>query len=306
MSGPTDAPGAPRAMWTATAVARRLGVAPATLRSWSQRHGIGPAFHTPGRHRRYTAADVAELDAIRSLVDQGVALTAAAEVIRSRRGPDAWADRSADAVADRAARPGAAPPADPSRTSGAVADLVAAASRLDAESSIEMVTAALDERGVLVTWEELCRPAFTGLDTAVARDRGCADAHLLLSWVVTTCLRRRRAPGGPEPVLLACAAGEQHTMGLEALYAALAERQVPARMLGAAVPRSALTHAAEQLHPRAVVLWAQRTATARPDDLTTLLRHCATVLAAGPGWCPSDLPAVGRADSLLAALALTT
>lgn len=35
------------------AVARRLGVAPATLRTWDRRYGLGPTGHTVGRHRKY-------------------------------------------------------------------------------------------------------------------------------------------------------------------------------------------------------------------------------------------------------------
>jgi DNA-binding transcriptional MerR regulator len=38
------------------AVARRLGVAPATLRTWDRRYGLGPSEHEAGAHRRYTPA----------------------------------------------------------------------------------------------------------------------------------------------------------------------------------------------------------------------------------------------------------
>ena len=34
---------------TVAAVARRLGVAPATLRTWARRYGLGPSDHPPGR-----------------------------------------------------------------------------------------------------------------------------------------------------------------------------------------------------------------------------------------------------------------
>ena len=34
------------------AVARRLGVAPSTLRTWNRRYGIGAHEFSPGRHRR--------------------------------------------------------------------------------------------------------------------------------------------------------------------------------------------------------------------------------------------------------------
>ncbi|MGW0860385.1 MerR family transcriptional regulator, partial [Streptomyces sp. NPDC002690] len=66
-SGPgiTDAPGvnAPRPAGhdgglTTGAVARLLGVAPTTLRSWERRYGIGPAEREGGRHRRWTSVDV--------------------------------------------------------------------------------------------------------------------------------------------------------------------------------------------------------------------------------------------------------
>jgi MerR family transcriptional regulator, light-induced transcriptional regulator len=47
------------------AVARKLGIAPATLRTWDRRYGIGPADHAPGRHRRYSADDLARLELMR-------------------------------------------------------------------------------------------------------------------------------------------------------------------------------------------------------------------------------------------------
>jgi transposase-like protein len=60
------------------AVARRLGVAPGTLRTWDRRYGIGPSRHDSGRHRRYTPADVARLQRMRQLLLQGVSAADAA------------------------------------------------------------------------------------------------------------------------------------------------------------------------------------------------------------------------------------
>src|ERR1700712_5609807 len=45
-----------------SAAARRVGVAPSTLRTWDRRYGIGPTDHTPGRHRRYSPDDRPRLD----------------------------------------------------------------------------------------------------------------------------------------------------------------------------------------------------------------------------------------------------
>ena len=72
---------------TAGAVARRLGVAVTTLRTWHQRYGLGPSEHVPGQHRRYTPQDLDRLQVMRRLTAQGVAPAEAA----------AWAQRMPNA-----------------------------------------------------------------------------------------------------------------------------------------------------------------------------------------------------------------
>lgn len=64
----TSAPGL-----AVAAVARRLGVAPATLRTWDRRYGLGPSAHAAGAHRRYSSDDVARLMVMRRLALEGVA-----------------------------------------------------------------------------------------------------------------------------------------------------------------------------------------------------------------------------------------
>src|ERR1039458_2103631 len=55
------------------AVARRLGVAPSTLRTWNRRYGIGARELSPGRHRRYTAEDITRLEHMQRLILRGAA-----------------------------------------------------------------------------------------------------------------------------------------------------------------------------------------------------------------------------------------
>jgi MerR family transcriptional regulator, light-induced transcriptional regulator len=256
-------------------VARRLGVSTATLRSWSRRHGIGPAAHVPGRHRRYTDDDVAELTAMLALVDRGMALPAAAAIVHHQREEDP-AGQPAESTASATSR-----------------DLVQAAQRLDLTGATALVGTSLTARGVVTTWEQLCRPALAELDTDAAGRPDFVDAQLLLTWVVSSCLRRLPpfpAAEDDRRVLLACTAGEQHTLALETLFAALAEQQVGARMLGPAVPARALLHAAQQLRPDVVVVWAQRAATARPAAVARLAAEGRVVLVAGPGWNHIPLP----------------
>jgi MerR family transcriptional regulator, light-induced transcriptional regulator len=75
---------------TVAAVARRLGVAPATLRTWDRRYGLGPSGHTTGRHRRYGPGDIARLELMQQALLRGAspaeaaryALTAPASTFR--------------------------------------------------------------------------------------------------------------------------------------------------------------------------------------------------------------------------------
>ena len=68
---------------TVAVVARRLGVAPATLRTWARRYDLGPSLHTAGSHRRYTSEDFARLVVMRRLTHEGVAPAEAAQVALS-------------------------------------------------------------------------------------------------------------------------------------------------------------------------------------------------------------------------------
>ncbi|MFD7136969.1 MerR family transcriptional regulator, partial [Streptomyces sp. NPDC059894] len=67
---------------TTGALARRLGVAPTTLRSWDRRYGIGPAVRADGRHRRWRPQDVAVLEAMCRLTAAGVPPAEAARTAR--------------------------------------------------------------------------------------------------------------------------------------------------------------------------------------------------------------------------------
>ena len=68
---------------TVSGAARRLGIAPATLRTWDRRYGIGPSGHSHGRHRRYSAADMARLELMQRALMQGAAPAEAARYARN-------------------------------------------------------------------------------------------------------------------------------------------------------------------------------------------------------------------------------
>lgn len=283
--------------WTAGAVARHLGIATSTLRTWNRRYGIGPAEHHAGRHRSYSPADVARLRTMVDLVTEGVAPAAAAR----------WVQTSPAATA----RAEAVPPR-PSQPNRAVAGLLAAALRLDGDGLLVALRAHLNTHGVQATWEQVCVGVLTEVGHRFAADGSCVDAEHLLSWTITTALRQvpmARPTGAGQPALLACVEDEQHTLALDALRAALAERGVPVRMLGAALPAAALCGAITRLAPASVVLWAQTVRTARPGifgRVAALPRTPGLVIAAGAGWDGRRLPAgVQHPATLADAMRLT-
>jgi MerR family transcriptional regulator, light-induced transcriptional regulator len=87
-------------------VARRLGVAPSTLRTWNRRYGIGARELSPGKHRRYTAEDITRLEHMQKLILRGAAPADAARAARTAPVAPAPDRAAGDAVVDEAAAGG--------------------------------------------------------------------------------------------------------------------------------------------------------------------------------------------------------
>jgi len=274
---------------TVAAVARRLGVSPTTLRTWDRRHGLGPSQHQAGTHRRYSLQDVARLELMRRLTADGASAGDAARVAL------------ATAPADLPTVSLEAPPVVPvgrgatvlqlDRSQDRVRELVRAADALDAPRFTAIIRESLDRRGVIATWDGLVVPALAAVGARWARTGQGIDAEHLASECVLGALRHHTArfsavPMSTRPILLACVEEEQHSLPLHALAAALAERHVGTRVLGARVPPDALASAVRRLAPSAVFLWAQRPHTGDPAQLAALpeIRPSPLVAVAGPGW----------------------
>ncbi|MGY1943670.1 MerR family transcriptional regulator [Nocardia asiatica] len=258
----------PATEYTVGAVAARLGVPVATLRSWNQRYAIGPPRERTGAHRRYSEADIATLRRMIGLVRAGATPASAARQALDEAETD-------PAAADRGA-------------------LLTAAEGLEPDIALTLLTARLARDGVVSTWNTLCRPVFAAIVAGQERGRGLIEVEHLLSWVTIAALHRvfppARRPRSQAPILLACTAGENHVLPIEVLRAALAERGIVALLLGAAVPDSALTDAlSHQRRPSVLLLWAQTRATAGPETVSAV-RPAARVLVAGPGWASVPLP----------------
>ena len=174
--------------------------------------------------------------------------------------------------------------------SPAVRGLARAAMSLDSVACTQIVRDTLERRGVVWTWDTMLSPVLVGVGRQWAdTGRGVEVEHLLSESIIsalTGVTMRLRRPVNPRPVLLACAEDELHSLPLFAVAAALAERHVGARVLGARVPLDALAGAIRRTGPSVVLVWSSLESSDPAHGLDALpsLRPAPMVLAAGPGW----------------------
>jgi DNA-binding transcriptional MerR regulator len=329
LSSATEPAGAVPAALSTGAVARRLGVAPTTLRTWHRRYGIGPAGKG-GQHRRWAPRDVEVLERMCRLTASGVppaeaaraALAAPARTPATEAASGTPYDGAAahDGAADTDAGARAHPPAvSLTRPLDECRGLTRAAARLDAHAVDRLLTASIAARGLVGAWEDVIMPALhsVGRKWQTSGDRYVEVEHLL-SWHVSRVLARSAPPPAarpphpsPAPVMLACVPGEVHTLPLEALAAALAGLDVAVSMFGASVPVPALEEAVRRTGPGTVVLWAQARSTAsRPlaQHLGSICwgvrgaRRGPAMMLAGPGWSGPPVAGALRPRGLREAL----
>lgn len=315
----------PEAALGVAAVARRLGVATGTLRTWDRRYGLGPSGHVAGSRRRYTARDLARLAVMRRLMLDGVgAAEAAAVALATEPDLEAGAGLAAEdpsahgrPAPHRRARAGGGRVVPLRDASPAARGLARAAMSLDSDACVELIASALRRRGVVATWNDLLLPVLAGVGERWRATGAGVEVEHLLSECAEIALRIGVRPGptapGRRPVLLAGVEPEDHRLPLVALSAAMTERQVPARLLGARLPVRALVDAVSRTGPVAVFLWSQgaRGPVVPPEPhLFAGVRPRPVVLVGGPGYADArwrtDLrwqPGVPEAVDALAALA---
>jgi DNA-binding transcriptional MerR regulator len=275
----------PDAGLSAGEAARRIGVAATTIRTWDRRYGLGPSYREPGRHRRYSEHDLARLELMRRLTVDGVAPAEAARIAK------ATGDLTGQVPLDVTLRP-SGPPPRPAPAPGTAKGLRRAALALDPADVNRLLDLALAV-GVVRAWTAVIGPALRDLGSQYsAAGRYIAAEHLLSGAISAALARVPRPPTRPR-VLLGCAPSEQHSLPMEALAAALAERGVASRMLGARVPTNALRDTLTRTGPAAVLIWAHASATADYDQIAEAggtPPRPAIVAACGPGWDPGSLP----------------
>jgi len=256
-SSPDAAPRPTQPALAVAAVARRLGVAPSTLRTWDRRYGLGPSEHSAGSHRRYSAADVARLLVMRQLTISGVAPVDAA---RSARESDPALAGSGQV--GRGPRGGGG---DGDGDRGAVrttpSHVVEAALRDDEPACRRFLSTHTHD--VETWWTELVEPARASLASRTVLARAGEDPVWLLESAALAALRARTLPPavrvdvGERVVLLFAAPGERRPLALHVLAASLTDRGVDARIVTGPVEQHRIVELVTMTSPIAVVVLSE-------------------------------------------------
>lgn len=259
---------------TVAAVARRLGVAPATLRTWDRRYGLGPSTHEAGEHRRYCPADLMKLTLMRRLISAGVAPSDAAEKAKKAKG----AVKLANIVREFEVR------------EDVVAGINKALQAFDIAFVEETLRTELEVHGVEEAWHEIIVPTLIAIGESWEESGQGIEIEHAFSETLKKVFRERsgecEAPVNGHPVLLAAVGEEQHSLPLHALQAKLCELGIKTHFLGARTPFEAVAATITRLAPPAVFLWALLPSNADPDFYRQLpiVRPAPRILLGGPGW----------------------
>ena len=279
---------------TVAEVAHRLGVAPATLRTWDRRYGLGPTTHEAGAHRRYSDEDLSRLATMRRLVVSGVPPQQAAQLAKS-------APVSIDEPLPL--------PKFQDREDVVVA-IVRALDGIDSGFVEALIRREILAAGIIKTWNEILVPALVLVGKRWEESGSGIEVEHLFSEIVKRimreCANEIESPRNPKPVLLASIGEEHHCLAIHALAAALAEENIATHFLGARTPVSALSEMVRKTHPPVVFLWAQLAKNADYSAMSALpaLRPAPRLILGGPGWEPSQVTGASLVETLLEACEL--
>ncbi|MGZ4300031.1 MAG: MerR family transcriptional regulator [Gaiellaceae bacterium] len=220
-------------------LSRRSGVSPELLRAWERRYGLLEPTRSTGGLRLYSAADLGRVRAMQQHLAEGLAAAEAAALAAAAE-PRADQAVAFSPVAARRDLDVSLSAFDEARAHAVLDELLSTAT-LDSILSDVLIPFLRElgkrwERGeITVAQEHFASSVLRGRLLGLARgwDRGI----------------------GPR-VLLSCAPGEQHDLGLVAFGLALRARGFRILYLGADTPIESVAEAARAAHPHAVVVSA--------------------------------------------------
>jgi DNA-binding transcriptional MerR regulator len=273
---------------TVAAVARRVGVAPATLRTWDRRYGLGPSEHQEGEHRRYCPHDLAKLMMMRRLIVAGVTPAEAAEQARNCKTmtPLKKMVREFEVREE------------------VVDALFKALQSFDRPFVETTLTHEIDTYGVEGAWSDVIVPTLFLIGEEWENNQRGIEIEHLFSEILKKTLHHRvvelKKPVNSRPVLLAAVGEELHSLPIYALAAALCERNIETYVLGARTPLEALSAMVSRCAPPAIFLWAQlpKNAEKKYWEEIPAIRPAPRIVVGGPGWDSVECDQVIRAEGL--------
>jgi DNA-binding transcriptional MerR regulator len=213
------------------AVSRKTGIAPDTLRKWERRYGVLRPKRTAGGQRRYDDFDVARVEWLRDRLGEGFRISEAAALLDPAGD---HAHGSAEELRD---------------------GLVEAAQAADPTRIVALVEQAFSLHPVEDAIEAIVQPALARVGSEWCERRGAIAEEHLLSETVRGRLERMladRRPGVRGRVVLACAPGERHDIGLLALGVLLQADGWLVVYLGADTPLDAVVELVERVDAKAL------------------------------------------------------
>jgi DNA-binding transcriptional MerR regulator len=273
---------------TVAAVARRIGVAPATLRTWDRRYGLGPSDHHEGEHRRYCPNDLAKLTMMRRLIVAGLSPADAAEQAKACK---------AEVPLTKIIR-------DFEVREDVVSALYKALQGFDRAFVETTINHEIDNYGVESAWTDVIVPTLFLIGEEWENNQKGIEVEHLFSEILKRTMHNRvvelKKPINPRPVLLASVGEELHSLPVYALAAALCERNIQTYVLGARTPLEALSAMVSRCAPPAIFLWAQLSKNAEEKywhDIPAI-RPAPRIVIGGPGWDSIQCDDVIRAEGL--------
>lgn len=213
------------------ALSRRTGVAPDTLRKWEHRYGVLEPTRTAGGQRRYSERDIQRVQWLRDRLAEGWRIGEAARVLQETAAPPLSA------------------PADLREA------LIAAALGDDPAQASATLDQALAVLPLEQAFDEVITPALQAIGEAWHRGEvTVAQEHALTAKVRARLGRLLSDPRGAArgTVVLACAPGEQHDVGLLMLAVALRADGWRVEYLGPSTPAADALVFAEAIGAAAV------------------------------------------------------
>jgi MerR family transcriptional regulator, light-induced transcriptional regulator len=227
----SDTEGLP--VWTIREASRQTGVEPATLRKWEGRYGVPAPQRTPGGYRVYGRRDIIEIRSLARRCAKGLRARQAAYVVLRER----------VTAAGSSSEPG---------------DLPAMRRRLEEACLMfddEAVAVVLKQASIVCRGLDILRALVIPVVATVAAGHHAGAITVSQEHFASQLARRIGAgllaattPAATRPaVLLACAPGEQHELGLLWLACELGQRGFHVTYLGPAVPVESFLAAADSL-----------------------------------------------------------